>query len=68
LSRTSSRSSGSGDEDDRRARMEYGEEENTNAIEQTILESNIVLPKVPKLASSDGQVSPLQQIIFISIR
>ncbi|KAH8084156.1 Leo1-like protein-domain-containing protein [Filobasidium floriforme] len=60
LSRTSSRSSGSGDEDDRRARMEYGEEENTNAIEQTILESNIVLPKVPKLASSDGQVWALK--------
>lgn len=38
--------------------MEYDEEENTNAVEQTILESNIVLPKVPKLASSDGQVRP----------
>jgi hypothetical protein len=48
--------------------MEYGEEENTNAIEQTILESNIVLPKVPKLASSDGQVSPLQRKVLISIR
>jgi len=64
LSESSSRSSrsriGSEDDDEERKgrdRMEYADEENVGMVEVTQAIGNVVLPKFPKLASSDGQVS-----------
>lgn len=43
-----------------RTALEYADEEATNAVEHTIVESNILLPTVPRIASSDGQVWTLK--------